>query len=585
MAQLQGVSAETYATMARIRETALVRFDSLFTPARMLWDEPHLRRFHAQFVQRFDDGKGDFFEKFRKQLEGADDETYQLAGEILYVQQYFTDLAGHPKKVANVRTVLGWSAHPVAIPEWAVSDLNEGVAGDQSFTIHRPYHMAWLAEFLIYWNGVREAERIGMLNAPARFAEVVKALPFPRGRHQPMREAWLHLIFPASFENISSRKDKKMIRDAFEGLIEGGASADVDSDLLGIRVALTPELGTGFHFYRSPVIERWRPAPRPSVAPPTPPVDDHIGDDPPPVPKLMLESVAAGLFLEPVSTMRTWAGLLTGYRQLIFQGPPGTGKTFLARRLAEAVAGNIDRVALVQFHPSYAYEDFVEGYRPTPSGAFALRDGPVKRLAARAAADPDHLFVLLIDEINRGNLAKVFGELYYLLEYRDESITLQYSETPFRLPRNLLIIGTMNTADRSIALLDMALRRRFRFVDLVPDEPPLRGLLRRFLDARAPDMAFLADMLDDVNKRLNDPHAAVGPSHFLLKETGGLSEAGAELIWRHSVLPALGDRFFDAPRELGPFAYAAVRARVTDRAVVATVDAGPEGDDETDRPA
>ena len=98
-------------------------------------------------------------------------------------------------------------------------------------------------------------------------------------------------------------------------------------------------------------------------------------------------------------------------------------------------------------------------------------------------------------------------------------------------------------------------------------------------------MAFLADMLDDVNKRLNDPHAAVGPSHFLLKETGGLSEAGAELIWRHSVLPALGDRFFDAPRELGPFAYAAVRARVTDRAVVATVDAGAEGDDETDRPA
>jgi 5-methylcytosine-specific restriction endonuclease McrBC GTP-binding regulatory subunit McrB len=260
-----------------------------------------------------------------------------------------------------------------------------------------------------------------------------------------------------------------------------------------------------------------------------------------------------------------------------------TGNTgcYLARKLALAVAGDAGRVRLVQFHPSYAYEDFVEGYRPSGVGAFVLQPGPVKRLAREAAASPEHSFVLLIDEINRGNLAKVFGELYYLLEYRDEAITLQYSQEPFCLPPNLFIIGTMNTADRSIALLDMAIRRRFRFVDLTPGEPPLKGLLRRFLLRKAPDMAFIADMLDDVNQQLNDPHASVGPSHFLFKDTRTLDEEKAELIWNHSVLPALADRFFDTPEDLKRFTYKQVRSRTAadDSAKVGSTAEGAEDDD------
>src|SRR5690606_2694040 len=125
----------------------------------------------------------------------------------------------------------------------------------------------------------------------------------------------------------------------------------------------------------------------------------------------------------------------------IFQGPPGTGKTYLARKLAEAIVAGNGRVDVVQFHPSYSYEDFIEGYRPTAAGTFALRSGPLKSLAAEADAKPNETFVLIIDEINRGNLAKVFGELYYLLEYReDANLRLQYSETPFRLPTNLYLI-------------------------------------------------------------------------------------------------------------------------------------------------
>ena len=164
--------------------------------------------------------------------------------------------------------------------------------------------------------------------------------------------------------------------------------------------------------------------------------------------------------------------LLDDKKQIIFQGPPGTGKTYVAQKLARHLAGSEERVTLVQFHPSYAYEDFVQGFRPAKDGqpGFELRDGPLLRAAkqARDDEDPDARHFLIIDEINRGQIAKVFGELYFLLEYRDSEINLQYSDEPFSLPENLYIIGTMNTADRSIALVDLALRRCFYFVEFHP---------------------------------------------------------------------------------------------------------------------
>ena len=157
--------------------------------------------------------------------------------------------------------------------------------------------------------------------------------------------------------------------------------------------------------------------------------------------------------------------LLWERKQVIFYGPPGTGKTYLATRLARHLTED-GAVKLVQFHPSYTYEDFFEGYRPSPGGdgslTFTLRAGPFRDFAEVAAANPSTAYILIIDEINRANLAKVFGELCFLLEYRDSSISLQYSpDKEFTLPQNLFIIGTMNTADRSIARIDTAMRRRF----------------------------------------------------------------------------------------------------------------------------
>ena len=250
---------------------------------------------------------------------------------------------------------------------------------------------------------------------------------------------------------------------------------------------------------------------------------------------------------------------------MIFQGPPGTGKTYVAQALAEHLAGSRERVTLVQFHPSYSYEDFVQGYRPTLNEngqpAFVLRDGPLLRAADRARNDPTNRHYLIIDEINRGNIANVFGELYFLLEYRDKEINLQYDDKPFSLPDNLYIIGTMNTADRSIALVDLALRRRFYFVEFHPDIEPVQSVLRKYLEAQGlEEMLWVADVVEAANEKLReDRHAAIGPSYFM---RDGLDNEAVERIWKHSVLPYIEERRFGGDAVSDEFSLDSLRREV-----------------------
>lgn len=293
--------------------------------------------------------------------------------------------------------------------------------------------------------------------------------------------------------------------------------------------------------------------------------NDHASAIEPPLAELAYELLLEASFLRDVER------LLHSKRQVIFYGPPGTGKTYVARRLAAVLAGSSERVRLIQFHPSYAYEDFVEGYRPSGDGAgFRLVPGPLKRIADQARNDSSSTYVLIIDEINRGNVAKVFGELYFLLEYRDERIQLQYApDTPFDLPENLWILGTMNTADRSIALMDAALRRRFYFVPFFPDQRPIAGLLDRWLSRHKPELRWVADVVDLANRELADPHFSIGPSHFMRPD---LTEEWVEMIWAHALLPYLQEHFHAEPRELERFNIESLRNRIGTKARTVTME-------------
>jgi 5-methylcytosine-specific restriction protein B len=253
----------------------------------------------------------------------------------------------------------------------------------------------------------------------------------------------------------------------------------------------------------------------------------------------------ARTLLVPEEWLEEVVGQIIQSKQVIFYGPPGTGKTFIGKAIAQHLASK-ENTEIIQFHPSFSYEDFFEGFRPAEKsdGSVSLEkvDGPLKRIAAAARANPDKKYVLIIDEINRGNLAKVFGELYFLLEYRDEEISLMYSKTEkFSLPSNLIFIGTMNTADRSIALVDSAIRRRFKFIHLDPTSEPCSQILTKWLqENKLPSVA--GELLENLNNALSKYEFSVGPAYFMKDKNQ--SRDNLQLIWKYSIEPLLEEYFY-----------------------------------------
>jgi MoxR-like ATPase len=239
--------------------------------------------------------------------------------------------------------------------------------------------------------------------------------------------------------------------------------------------------------------------------------------------------------------------MLLDKKQIILYGPPGTGKTYVAQELAKWITGlttpPADRVEMIQFHPAYSYEDFIEGIRPeskqTGDGHFTVdyppRPGVFRRFCKIAQENSAQEHVFIIDEINRGNIPRIFGELMLLLEYRDRDVPLPYSCERFRIPPNVYLIGTMNTADRSIALVDFALRRRFHFFQFSADP----DLYERWLAEHPVSIPYLAKLYRRLSQEaIDDPDYAVGVSYFM---DPGLTEAKLARIWRRSIVPYLAE--------------------------------------------
>jgi hypothetical protein len=282
--------------------------------------------------------------------------------------------------------------------------------------------------------------------------------------------------------------------------------------------------------------------------------------EPPRAPLYSIEQFSAETAI-PAETIQQWENRLKRKQHVIFQGPPGTGKTYIAERLSRLlISGTFGFVETVQFHPSYGYEDFMIGIRPAVLDrqlTFKLEHGLFLQFCERARQLSDGPpCVLIIDEINRGDLSRIFGELMYLLEYRDKAIALAGESHPFGIPPNVFLIGTMNTADRSIALVDHALRRRFSFIHLGPDYTVLHTQLQKSgLPADA-----VVEALRAVNIAIEDRNYEVGISFFL--KDGERLRHTLKDVWEGEIEPYLEEYFYDQPGKVEPFRW---KRLVTDR--------------------
>lgn len=241
-------------------------------------------------------------------------------------------------------------------------------------------------------------------------------------------------------------------------------------------------------------------------------------------------------------------------KNIILQGAPGVGKTYTAKRLAFAMLGckDEDKVLQVQFHQSYTYDDFIMGLRPTEDGGFRFEYGPFYKICKKAENDKKHSpYFVIIDEINRGNMSKILGEMFSLIEkdHRNEKIMLKYNSEYFSVPDNLYIIGTMNTADRGLVMLDYALRRRFAFITTKPayKSTGFRGIL-----SMSNNIKFnkIARKIVDLNKEICKdamlgPGFQIGHSYFCMGRA--ITDEDLQRIVEYEIMPLLEEYWYDDP--------------------------------------
>lgn len=539
------------------RQRCLIDGTSLLWPDHHAWSIDNLDALWTAFIDQPDEGKRSFMEKWRDQLAEQSADVHRVAADLMVLYYMFPSNIGEQAKRNGLQEVIGWElgdeGMPPGLPD--VEAAFEQAIGHSGiyYLTGRPWQIAFYLKF------AREviSGEVDSYDASAcqQLADTVRA---EIAGSVAARHILLHLLFPERYERIASEGHKKRIVSSFPESLVG--TDDLDEALAEVRQTLSVRLGrTDVDFYQPDTYPLWNPTG--DIDPVLPPVID-VGEKTHPRPGASLDDLVAATHL-PIDELQEIEELLRERRQIIFEGPPGSGKTYVADLFARWFVGlplggpTNTQLELVQFHQSYGYEDFVQGIRPETDAAgqlrYRVRDGIFKRLCEVAASNPDRPHVLIIDEINRGNTARIFGELLLLLEYRDKRARLPYASPDsgddgyLSIPGNLYLIGTMNSTDRSLAQVDYALRRRFYFRRFMPVEggqaPVLDGWLRRHGIADH-DRTRLVDLFIGLNRQIGEqlsPDFQLGHSYFMVP--GIETPAGLDRAWRRAILPLLEEYF------------------------------------------
>lgn len=544
-------AAQVFDAADKFKQRCLLDQESLFLDGQTLWTSEHFQALIDNYVKQPDVGDGGFYDKLASQLATCQTLDVALMTEVFWIVQLApTNLRASTKaktleRIWNMKPVAPFPANSPFLATPVLSGLGSAGPG---YNQYLPNEITFAVEAFAAFVVKPRSEREALLNDAQGFALWLDSISAGKGRQ--LYHTLCHVLFPDAFERIFSQGNKYQVARAHKIWTPalGDSRPSMDAALNDLRKRLEVQYPGSVDYYELPVGTLMKQL---SVSPAKVSEKAVSGDS-------ETTSCAPLSMSEPdpeydIEAATNAKPTLRLADNLILYGPPGTGKTYEMQARMQAAFDRGEDFAFVAFHPSYAYEDFIGGLRPVAakdgSGVTVeFQKGPFLTLCEKAHGNPTQQFTLFIDEINRANVAKVFGELITLIEPSKRVIagskandtgawvTLPGLSERFGVPDNLNLVATMNTADRSIAIMDIALRRRFRFQECPPEpkriEPEKVGAI---------DLPVLLQRLNDRLEYLLDRDHAIGHAAFM----GITSLAELQQTLAQRVIPLLQEYFFE----------------------------------------